>query len=187
MNPILLEIPAELTTPRLLLRAAQAGDGPMVLDAVRPSLAELKPYMPWAKDEYGLDDAETWCREDAAQFIKREALAYLISLRDGGPVLGTVSAFRIDWQLPKGEIGYWLRTDQTGHGYMTEAVRALADLLFEQFKFHRLEIRCDDRNLRSGRVAELSGFALDAVFRNDRRTRDGQLGHSRIYSRTSGD
>ena len=185
MNPILLEVPTELATPRLSLRAVQAGDGHSILDAVRPSLPELMAFMPWAKDDYGLDDAETWCRQAAAQFLTREQLAYLFWRREGGPLLGNVSAHCFDWQVPRCEIGYWLRTDHTGQGFMTEAVHALRELLLTTLGVQRVEIRCDHVNLPGARVAERSGFALDAVLRNHRRSREGQLGHTRVYSRTA--
>ena len=50
-NPILLDIPQELTGERLVLRVPRAGDSVMVWPSVRDSLKELKIWMPWATDD----------------------------------------------------------------------------------------------------------------------------------------
>lgn len=51
MNPILLDFPDSFQTRRLLVRAPKAGDGIAVCDAIRTSLPDLKPWMPFAREE----------------------------------------------------------------------------------------------------------------------------------------
>ena len=68
-DPLLIDLPEELFSSRLRLRVPRAGDGAMVFASVRDSLAELKPWMPWAKDAYSVEDGETWCRKSAAESI----------------------------------------------------------------------------------------------------------------------
>ena len=55
------------------------------------------------------------------------------------------------------EIGYWVRTDRTGAGIATRAVRALAAAAFAS-GIERLVIHCDEGNVRSAAVARRSGF-----------------------------
>jgi len=56
------------------------------------------------------------------------------------------------------EIGYWLRTSQTGHGYMTAAVDALARVALALPGIERVALRHDAGNSRSAAVAERAGF-----------------------------
>jgi hypothetical protein len=42
--PILINVPAEIETPRLLLRCPRAGDGVVVHEAVVESLQELRAW-----------------------------------------------------------------------------------------------------------------------------------------------
>lgn len=184
MNPTLIDIPREIVTPRLILRTPEIGDGPMVFGSVRASLAACQRFMPWATENYSADDSEIWCRKSAAKWLTREELSFLMLQRQDNTHVGNVSAHHVDWAVPKAEIGYWLRTDQTGQGYMTEAVRALTNLFLQTLGFQRLEIRCDERNLRSARVPELCGYMLDGVLTNDCRTPDGSLRNTRIHSCT---
>jgi RimJ/RimL family protein N-acetyltransferase len=182
MNPILLSVPEELQTARLRLRTPRPGDGEVVFPSVQGSLAELKAWMPWATDDYSQQSAEEWCRKSAAEFITRVQLQYCLFTLDGHHA-GNVGAFRFDWNVPSCEIGYWLRTDLVGQGLMSEAVNALVAMLVRDLKMVRLEIRCDDRNVRSARVAERCGFQLEGVTRCVERLKDGTLRDRRTYAR----
>lgn len=62
--------PGGLSTgrPDLVLRPPAPADADDVRDAVRASLAELRPWMPWAGDDYSADDARSWIRGDFGDF-----------------------------------------------------------------------------------------------------------------------
>ena len=93
---------------------------------------------------------------------------------------------RIDWTLRKFEIGYWRRTGCEGRGFVTEAVRAMARLAFDTLNARRVEIRMDDNNVSSWRVAERAGFTLEALLRFDSATPSGEPRSTRIYARVRG-
>jgi RimJ/RimL family protein N-acetyltransferase len=166
MNPILFDIPNELSSDRLRLRVPRPGDGVIVYPNVRQSLAELKQWMPWATDEYNLDGAEEWVRKSASEFLSRQTVHYLIFAREDGRHLGNIGTFAIRWKVPSCEIGYWLRTADNGKGYMTEAVGLVTRMMIETLKMRRVEIRADENNKRSRAVAERAGFQLEGILRN---------------------
>ena len=182
-NPILLDVPGELTTERLYLRTPRAGDGAIVFPQVRDSLTELKQWMPWAKDDYTEQDAEEWCRRSAAHFLTREQFHFLIFLPQSSSHIGTIGMHHVNWDVPSCEIGYWLDTKRTCKGYMTEAVHALTRLAQNTLKAARVQILTDARNERSWRVAERCGYQLEGISRNDCRTPDGKLRNTRVYSK----
>jgi RimJ/RimL family protein N-acetyltransferase len=182
IEPLLIDLPSEFRTERLTLRTPRAGDGPMVCASVRESLPELKPWMPWAVDDYAERDGELWCRRNAGEFLARKLLNFLILLPDGQHA-GNMGAFAFEWDVPRCEVGYWLRTSLTGRGYMTEAVNGLAAMLLAKVQVRRMEIRTDDKNARSARVAERCGFVLEGTFRQDFRYPDGRLRDTRVYAK----
>ena len=49
MDPILHDIPLSFTSERLTIRCPQPGDGAALNAAVLESLAELRPWLPWAQ------------------------------------------------------------------------------------------------------------------------------------------
>jgi RimJ/RimL family protein N-acetyltransferase len=184
IQPLRLEIPSEIATERLLLRTPRTGDGAVIIDAVLASLAELKLWMPWATDSYNLGDAEDWCRRSAARFITRDDLVYLIFHRETSRHIGTLSTWSKGWDVPRFEIGYWLSTSETRHGYMTEAVQALTEMTFNTCRARRIEIRTDAKNSRSRRVAERCGYLLEGILRNECREQNGELRDTAIYGLT---
>lgn len=190
MEPLLIDVPERLDTPRLILRCPTSRDSIAVNAAVRESLAELRPYMPWAQVEPTLVQTESECRRMHARFLLREDLAMLMferrpDGREGGFVGGT-GLHRIDWARRHFEIGYWCRTSCLRRGYVAEAVQVLSRCAFDRLEARRVEIRMDDGNERSRRVAERAGFRLEGVLRGDRLTPDGALRDTRVLARVRG-
>jgi RimJ/RimL family protein N-acetyltransferase len=190
MDPLLIDVPERIETARLVLRAPRAGDGAAVNAAVCASLDELAPWMPWATAAPTLDESEAHCRRQHARFVLREDLVFLLFLRDAdggdGELVGGSGLHRIDWPLRKFEIGYWRKTGCAGRGLVTEAVQALARMAFDALDARRVEIRMDDRNERSWKVAERAGFTLEALLRFDSVTPAGEPRSTRIYARVRG-
>lgn len=81
---------------------------------------------------------------------------FYYAIEDDGPPLGQCSLH------PRrgggAEIGYWVRTDRTGQGLATRAVRAVAAAAFAE-GHSELVIHCDEGNTRSASVARKAGFA----------------------------
>jgi ribosomal-protein-serine acetyltransferase len=67
---------------------------------------------------------------------------------------------------------------------MTEAVVAATAFAFEQLSARRVEIRIDDRNERSCRVAERAGLLLEGVMRCDALDPEGKPRDTRVYATT---
>ena len=118
-----------------------------------------------------------------AKFVTREDLRYHFHDKDSGRLLVGSGLHRISWAVPRFEIGYWCRRGAQGQGYVSEGVRALAAMAFEQLGAARVEIRCDDLNARSAAVAERCGFVLEGVLRCDSRSSSGELRSTRVYAR----
>jgi RimJ/RimL family protein N-acetyltransferase len=175
-DPILLDVPEVIETERLVLRAPQAGDGPELCAAILESLPELRTWFPWAQDAPEPDEAEENVRQARVQFLLRKDLRFHIHLRaEPGRLIGSTGLHRMDWDAGRFEIGYWLRSRDAGHGYATEAARAMATLAFRDLGANRVEIWCDARNERSAAVARRLGFHLDGTLPHHTRATDGTL------------
>lgn len=175
------KVPEQFETERLLIRAPQPGDGRAVNDAIRESFRELKQWMLWAQVIPSVAESETYARESALSFRNREELPLLIFRKHDGAYVGSTGMHNIAWDVPRFEIGYWLRTGETGQGYMTEAVNGVTAIAFEQLKAVRVEIRCDARNERSAAVALRCGYALEATLKQESRAPDGSLRDTLIF------
>jgi ribosomal-protein-serine acetyltransferase len=183
MNPLLIDLPEQIETERLILRSPRAGDGAMVNAAVIESFNELHPWMPWAKRILSDEESEIIQRRSQANFILRQAFNFRLLLRAGGDVVGSCGLQNFHWEVPKCEIGYWLRTKYYGRGLMTEATNAVMSFAFETLKMIRIESETDERNQRSKGVLDRCGFVLEATLRNHMIGVDGSLRNVCVYSR----
>lgn len=183
-------IPTKIDTPRLILRAPKREDVYTLYDAIKASTNELSQWMLWASPNYSFDN----CRENVEGAIKsfdaKENLRFHAFDRETGDFIVSSGLHpcagddKIAWNVPKVEIGYWCHSDKAGHGFVTETVRALTQMAFEQLKVVRVQIRCDDKNVASYRVAESCGYSLEGVLENDERTPSGELRDTRVYAMT---
>jgi RimJ/RimL family protein N-acetyltransferase len=193
VDPLLIDVPERIATERLLLRRPQPGDGAQLNAAVTQSLAELRPWMPWAQVAPTLQDSELNCRRMHANFALREDMVFFVFERGAGGTEGSAGALvgssglhRIDWRVPRFEIGYWRRTGFEGRGLMVEVARALSRLAFDTLAARRVEIRMDARNERSVRVAERAGFTFEGMLRQDSVDVAGGGRDTRVYARVRG-
>lgn len=88
-----------------------------------------------------------------------------VERREGGEMIGEISLIWRSAAAQQGEVGYILNPQFHGHGYASEAVRALITLGFERFEMHRIFARCDPRNIPSYRLMERLGMRREAHFR----------------------
>lgn len=166
-NPILLNFPDSFNTDRLTIRAYKPGDGQPYFEAMEESRAALETWlMPWVAFPQTLEESETRARRLLAKFILREDLSMVVERKIDGFFVGAIGLHRINWSVPVMEIGYWVRASLAGQGYVTEAVKGLAQFAFEQLEAERIEIRCDPLNEKSVAVARRAGFTLEGTLRH---------------------
>ena len=180
-KPILLNIPDSFETERLIIRAPRAGDGQAVNDAVRESFENLKPWMPWATKLQEVHETEENVRRGAVRWILREDLWMLLFRKSDGLYVGGSGLHRIDWSVPAFEIGYWVRKNLEGQGYISEAVAGITQFAFGLIGAERIEIRCDTRNGRSASVAQRAGYTLEGTLRHNAWANDGTLRDTHVF------
>lgn len=158
----------EIKTENLILRTPKLGDEKHLHNAINRSLPELQRWMPWALDssmsptvQFVKNGIASWSSENAADF------PMVIIHKESEKIIGATGFNdRSKPEIPMFEIGYWLETAFTGQGYATETVRALTRFAFESFHAVRVQILTQVGNDASRRVAEKSGFILEATLKN---------------------
>lgn len=90
----------------------------------------------------------------------------------------TVSGWDPDFRSAR--TGYCLRQAAWGHGYATEAARALLEWAFATLDLNRVQAAVDTRNPASARVLEKLGFVREGTLREDCIV-DGVVSDSWVY------
>lgn len=177
----------ELRGERVVVRPYQPEDAEQHYAAVEESRAHLAPWLPWVGGYASVADSRNYIARMRANWLLREDMGLGIFERATGRYLGGTGLHPRDWEAGVFEIGYWLRADAEGHGYMTEAVRLLTTFAFESLGANRVFIRCDARNSRSANVARRLGFVQEAHLRNELRGHNGGLRDTLVFGRIPGD
>jgi ribosomal-protein-serine acetyltransferase len=164
------EVPQQIETERLLIRCPQPGDGAALYKAVTASKIHLSAWLSWANwPNLSLKRAEASVLRNRDRYLKGEDMTMFIFLKGTDTLIGGSGLHNPDWKVPKFEIGYWQHVAHGGHGYMTEAVNAIAELAFIELGAKRLHLECFPHNDRSIALAQRCGFQLEARLANYRR------------------
>lgn len=157
-----LSFPPRIATPRLVLRAVAEGDlEDLLLVNGDPVVTRYLPYAAW-KD---LADARAWLERMTKLGADGNSLQLVIARADDGRVIGTCLVFLYDEQSARAELGYVLRRDHWGGGWMREALEALLDQAFGAMGLRRLEASVSGPNDASQRLLERLGFEREGVRR----------------------
>ena len=185
-DPITVQVQSRFETDRLILRSFEAADAAALHEALLESIEQLRRhlwFLPWVAQEQTLAAAEARCRAAQANFLLRTDLPYLAFKKDSGRLVGSVGLHRTDWNEPRTEVGYWIRSSETGNGYASEGVQALANWALSDLRAIRVELVTLEENAASRAVAARCGFALEGVHRNVMRGPDGNLRHRYVFAR----
>lgn len=163
---------------RLVLRPFRRRDVGSLHDAVEESLADLQPWLPWA---VGYD------RTSAARFVRdslnawNDGRAYDFTIRrqdDPDYHVGNVSIWWVSQHNRIGEVGYWIRSAETGRGYGTEATARAVQIGFEEMALHKVVLRIAVGNRSSERIAEKLGFTFEGTLRDEVQVGNEWLDHT---------
>jgi ribosomal-protein-serine acetyltransferase len=128
--------------------------------------------MPWAKEKPSLEESEEFVRQAAANWIlKKDEEPYLPLLifdKKDNTLIGTTGFHHVVWEVPCLEMGYWIRNQYSGQGYMTEAVNAITQYAFKQLHMKGVAITCGRDNIRSKKIPERLGFHLEGALKANR-------------------
>ncbi|GAB1645794.1 GNAT family N-acetyltransferase [Krasilnikovia sp. MM14-A1259] len=151
-----MKLPETIEVGELVLRRWRPQWAQEALTAIRESLPQLAPFLPWAHDGYDLAAAQTYIERSSQSWDKGTEFNYAI-FTVAGELVGCIGVMT---RMGPGvlEIGYWMRTSYAGRGHMTAAVTALSRVAHTQPAIERVVIRHDAANTASAAVAAKAGF-----------------------------
>jgi len=185
-GPLTFQVPSRFDTARLILRPFEVDDAAALHEALSESIVQLRRhlwFLPWVSQEQTLATAQARSRAAQESFLLRTDLPYLAFKKDYGRLVGSVGLHRTDWNEPKTEVGYWIRSSEVGNGYASEGVKVLADWALSDLQAIRVELVTLEENAASRAAATRCGFALEGVHRNVLRGPDGKLRHRCVFAR----
>ena len=158
------ELVLPIQTERLLLRAHRLDDMESLLDYYSdPDVARYIPWQPWSRDEA---EVHIHKRVERTEIDGHDSALALVVEREQRRI-GDVVLWPADETLARGEMGWAFHPAVAGHGYATEAARALIGIAFETYGMRRVIAQLDSRNAASARLCERVGMQREAYLRQD--------------------
>jgi ribosomal-protein-alanine N-acetyltransferase len=154
------DIQARIETPRLILRALKADDRGAVY--AYASDAEVTRYTVFERHA-SMRTTDEWLGSVLDSYRAGQLGPWAIEMRAHGRVIGTCGFHVVDELHRRGDIGYALAREYWGHGYATEAVRAMIEFGFEHLNLNRIEARAVPANVASTRVMQKAGMKYEGI------------------------
>jgi RimJ/RimL family protein N-acetyltransferase len=168
-----------LETARLTLQELRESDAERV--HAYASDHEVVRYLDWGPNSVEDTPRFLALAREARESSPRTAYHLAIALRPDDRAIGGCRIEIRDAATGAGDLGYVLDRAHWGHGYATEAGRALLGFGFGRLALHRIWARCDVRNAASARVLEKLGMRREGHLRHDVRQK-GEWHDSYLYA-----
>jgi ribosomal-protein-serine acetyltransferase len=174
-----------LETGRLWLAPIETADSRELWSAVEAARAHLEPWLPWVP--FNLDAEASYRYAEASAADWDSARACRFTIRDKAKrLIGVVGLEAFAHLHQSVELGYWLRSDCTGKGHMTDACRAVLTWAFGPLGAHRVRVAAATDNHPSLRVIGRLGFHFEGIARQAERVHGRWLDHA-VFSMLAGD
>jgi RimJ/RimL family protein N-acetyltransferase len=130
-----------------------------------PAIAEFLDQIPSPYTEDDAREAIAYFREGWAEGTVSN---FAITDAGTGDAVGSIGVRWLEPDQGVAEVGYWVAAQARGRGICTRALRLVARWLVADHGIERLQLRTDEQNPASRRVAEKAGFTQEGVLRSSR-------------------
>jgi len=139
----------QIKTQRLIMRALENKDAKKLQKIANnkkiwDNLSESFPH------PYTLENAKSWIKLNQE---KEETNNFAITEQD--EIIGMIG---FEKQKSSYKIGYWLAEQHWGKGYATEALNAMTQYVFSNYKTNKIKAAVFIHNPASGKVLEKCGY-----------------------------
>ncbi len=165
----------------ITLRPWLERDVPAIVSACNDQ--EIAWWLDQVPQPYGEADGRTYVAMTRRGWKDGTHAAFAVTDAATDEVLGSVGIHWLEPDHGVAEVGYWVGREARGRGVATRATRLVARWALQDCGMKRLQLRADQRNVASQRVAEAAGFRREGVLRSTRfNTRQGRRVDFVMYS-----
>ncbi len=156
----------ELSDDVVKIRRYCADDIPLLFEAARESTNELSAWVSWCHPNYTIEDSRSFVLSRETAWNQKTVFAFAVFDVSSNLFLGGVGVNQINRNHNFANLGYWVRSNQTGRGVATAATLLAAEFGFEELELNRIEILTAIENVASRRVAEKAGAKKEGILRS---------------------
>lgn len=169
-----------IETERLILRKVEMSDAEQIFNNWAKDPENAK-YVSWSAHK-NLEETKELVSNWVSEYESQKCYRWIIVLKDSFSIIGCIDIVSLIERIDCGEIGYVLSKKYWNHGFMTEALHAVLDYLFNRVGFHRIHLLHHVDNLASGRVMQKNGLKYEGIIRDGHKTNSGSYCDVCLYS-----
>ncbi len=185
MQSRLFDIETALVAPLTLIRRYREGDGAALHELIQDNQSRLHSYFPQILEAVrDKESAERFVRQCLADWLLQREYTFGLWHSKSAVMIGMIRIFQIDWQLPKGELAFFIDKEYAGKGLMTDSLRPTLRFAFHQLQIEKLAIRVTMDNVAAQRLARKCAFRREGDLRDDFRFPEGELSDTMLFGLT---
>ncbi|WP_280502845.1 GNAT family N-acetyltransferase [Nocardia farcinica] len=154
--------PRRIDLGDLVVRQWRPEDLVPSFEAVAASYEHLHPWAEWLPEPPPLEQQRAFGDAVASSWPGPDGGCHYGIFDAGGSVVGA-TGFHDRLGPHALEIGYWCHVRHTGRGIITRTTEALTRAALALPDIERVEIHCDEANVRSAAIPRRLGYRLDRV------------------------
>lgn len=147
---------------RLIFRAFRSEDAKDIL-LIRSNKSVMR-YMD-SEIHDSVVHAQEFVEWNLSAHKNKTGICWAIIDKASDTFIGDFSFWKLDRTNHRGEIGYTLKPEFWGKGYMQETMRALFDFGFKELNLHSIEANINPANDNSRNILLKMGFKKEAYFK----------------------
>ena len=149
-----------LDTDNLRLAVLRKSEAARVTEYLQNNRDFHKQFSQTHTDDYfTVSTQKKYLAYDCNSFLEGSLVPLWITLKDDNKIIGRVSFFNFAYGgMMSCACGYHLDKDDTGKGYMTEALKSAMAFVFDEYKMHRIEAFIVPENEPSLNLVKRVGF-----------------------------
>ena len=154
------------TTKRLILRSLVANDAKILLDYQERNKDFFREWEPKREEKfYSLEQMSNIIVKNDKEYLEKTFFGlYLFNKEDEERIIGNISVTNIAYGVFQScFLGFKLDKDEINQGKITEALKIVISIIFDEYKLHRIEANIMPKNVRSRRVVEKLGFTEEGL------------------------
>ncbi|XXM72329.1 GNAT family N-acetyltransferase [Lysinibacillus sphaericus] len=172
----------------LVLEGDRIKLAPMKLEHA-PGLFRINHPEIWAfmfSEIHTLGEMERWVSEAVKLREQRLALPFVVILKETDEIVGTTRIYELKESHKSCEVGStWYGRDSQRTFVNTETKYLILRYCFEELGMIRVQLKTDERNVRSQKAIERLGAVKEGILRNERILASGYVRNAVLYSITN--
>ena len=161
------------------LRLVDPDDAESLYEQIEKTRPQLAKFMPWGDATRSVEDERkflTYCQERM-----EDQKLWNASIIIDGKAVGMIDLHNIDQANQHAEVGYWLGGEYQGNGVMTDCLKKLLSIGFDELGLHKIKLLAEHVNTASNAVAKKVGFVLEGQLKDEIYS-DGKFHNADLYA-----